>query len=210
MKSFDDLIKSRRSIRKYKDRVPDEDLIRQMVLCASFAPSPSNAQPVRFIQIGSLEVRDKIYREMAKGRDDLLRQAATKNKPKKIRNIINAYWRFSRFMFDAPALFAVGVVSGVKGFSKKLFEAEVIPSDIRGDTDLDITVGLALKGFILKGHELGLGTCVLTGPLTFLACPETFMGVADICVKCFVSAGFPDETPEPVERKPFEDLYLEI
>ena len=33
---------------------------------------------------------------------------------------------------------------------------------------VDIAVGLALKGYLLKGEELGLGSCILTAPLIFI------------------------------------------
>ena len=45
---------------------------------------------------------------MEEGRQDLLQQAKTADKPKKVRNWINAYYRYSRFHVDAPLLLAVG------------------------------------------------------------------------------------------------------
>ncbi len=75
---------------------------------------------------------------------------------------------------------------------------------------MDITVGLALKGFILKGEELGLGSCILTAPLVFISNVEEILEVEGIRVKCLVTAGFPDEEPRLPERKSVEEVYSDI
>ncbi|MFX0055366.1 MAG: nitroreductase family protein [Promethearchaeota archaeon] len=46
--SIDDAIKGRRSIRDYKDDEVPEDLIRQIIEAATFAPSAKNGQQWRF------------------------------------------------------------------------------------------------------------------------------------------------------------------
>jgi len=210
MKSLDSLIQNRRSIRKYLPDAPPMEFITAILQCSAYAPSPSNIQPVRFVRILSRQTIEQLKQAVEIGRDALLKKAETSVQPKKIRNLIQAYFRFSAFMFDAPALFAIGVIRDAQSFSGKLMEAKVISQDNRGDTDQDISVGLALKGFLLKAHELGLGACILTAPLVFAPQAGTILGLTDIQIKCFVTLGFPDEAPAFIEKKRVADIYREI
>jgi nitroreductase len=207
---FTDLIFTRKSIRKYKPELPPQELIEDMIQCAARAPSPSNRQPVRFIRIVSPEVRQKLSQAMIEGRDRFLADIKTGNKPKKIKNWVNTYFRFSEFMTDAPLLFAAGIICEKDGFSHRLLEAGLIDQDFRGNTDSDISLGLSLKGFILRAWELGLGTCILTAPLSFIPEPESLMGVEGIKIRCFITAGYPDENPSLTSRKPLSEIYQEI
>ncbi len=210
MSSIDKLINRRRSIRKYKTNLPRAEWIDRMINCAARAPSPANSQPVRFIQISSPGIRDNLYQAMAAGRQRLLQAAGASDTPKRLRNWIRSYWRFSEFIFNAPLLFAVGTVLLTHGFSGKLLQAGIIKRDNRVDTNVDIAVGLALKGFLLKGGELGLGACVLTAPLVFAPNIEEIFGLKDIQIKCFVTVGFPDEEPRLLEKKSGADIYFKI
>ena len=207
MSILDNIINRRRSIRKYKVDMPSDGWIERMLQSALMAPSPSNSQPVRFIRISSSRARKDLRNAMVKEYQRLSEAVKISGNSKKLKNLINAYWRFSEFMFDAPALFAVGTVAHTGGFSKKLFEANIIEADIRGETDVNITVGLALKGFLLKGEELGLGTCILSAPLVFIPNVDKIFDLKDIKIKCFVVVGFPDEKPRTPERKSVVDIY---
>ncbi len=205
------IIRKRRSIRKYKSEVPSQGWIEAIISCAAMAPSPSNSQPVRFYRILSDEVRDKLHEVMTERRRELLEILDQKGGAKKTRNLINAYFRYSEFMFDAPVILAVGTVMGHETFSGKLREAGILPPEtIRGETDLDISIGLALQSLMLKSEAIGLGTCILTGPLAFLPEVEKVLGIEGVRVKCFITVGFPDESPDPVERKRLSEIYIEI
>ena len=208
--SLEDLINKRRSIRKYKPDMPPEEWINSMLGCALMAPSPSNSQPVRFVRISSAGKREQLYQALNSGKQAFLRAIQPKKEAKKLKNLINTYYRYSEFMFKAPILFAAGTITSYAGFSKKLFEEGIIGHDRREETSLDITVGLALKGFILRGEELGLGTCILTGPLVFIPDIEKLLGITDIQIKCFITAGFPDEKPNMPPRKSISEILSKI
>jgi nitroreductase len=174
------------------------------------APSPSNSQPVRFIRISSSEKREKLYQALNSGKQEFLRAIQPKEEAKKLKNRINTYYRYSEFMFNAPLLFTVGTIASYAGFSTKLLEEGILTHNKREETNLDITVGLALKGFILRGEELGLGTCILTGPFVFIPNVEEILGVNDVRIKCFITAGFPDEKPNMPPRKSISEILSEI
>lgn len=208
--SLEDIINKRRSIRKYKPDMPPEEWINSMLHCALMAPSPSNSQPVRFIKISSAGKREKLYQALNSGKQEFMRAIQSKEEAKKLKSLINTYYRFSEFMFKAPILFAAGTITPYKSFSKRMFEGGIIGHDKQEETTLDITVGLALKGFILKGEELGLGTCILTGPLVFIPNVEEILGINDVRIKCFITAGFPDEKPDMPPRKSISEIFSEI
>ena len=210
MSILDELTSQRRSIRTYKADMPPEEWIAVLLRSAAKAPSPTNSRPVRFIRIKSPDRRAALHKAMHQGYQTLLEAAKTCEKPRRKTNVINAYWRYSEFIKTAPLLFAVGVATNGTGFSKRLFDAKIIPRDDRTNTDLDISIGLALKGFLLKGVELGLGMCILTAPLVFAGDIDDVLGLSGIHIKCLVTAGYPDETPPYIDRPSPADMYLEI
>ncbi len=205
---LDVLIEQRRSIRKYKADIPPEEWIEMMIHCAAQAPSPSNTQPIRFLKIGSEKIKEALYESMVSGREHFLKALDECCGPKRLKNWINSYYRFSEFMFNSPLLFAAGTVRSVTGFSRKLFDAGLLERYDR--KDLDITLGLALKGFILKGEALGLGSCILTAPLVFVSDVEKILGTEDLDIRCLITVGFPDEVPDPIERKSVREVYKEV
>jgi nitroreductase len=208
--ALDEIIFKRRSIRKYKPEPPPEEWIAAMLSSAARAPSPTNSRPVRFIRIKSPDVRQTLFQAMNEGYRAYLEAAKTCKRPRHTTNVIHVYWRYSKFIRQAPLLFAVGTVTERAGLSKKLFEADMIEEIKKTDTDVDIAVGLALKGFILKGTELGLGTCILTAPLSFIGDMESILGIDNIRIKCLVTVGFPDETPPSIAEPNPAGMYMEV
>jgi nitroreductase len=207
---LDKLISARRSIRKYKPECPPEESVRKMILAAMRAPSPTNSQPVRFIRIRSPELKDCLLQAMRDGEERLLEAVKNASSSKRLRNWVNAYSRFSEFMFDAPVLFAVGTTMTFLNLAERLFRAGAMEQGHKKHRDIDIAVGLALKGYLLKGEELGLGSCILTGPLIFIQEPEGILGLTGMEIKCFVTTGYPDEEPAYIKRRDFKDIYREI
>ena len=54
------IIKERRSVRSYQDRVVPEKIIHQIITCACYAPSGMNSQPWRFIVVTNPEVHEEL------------------------------------------------------------------------------------------------------------------------------------------------------
>ena len=63
MKSLDELIGERRSIRKYIDRPVEREKLETVIEAARLAPSACNAQPWRFVVISEPEIRKKLIEE---------------------------------------------------------------------------------------------------------------------------------------------------
>ena len=56
-------IKTRRSIRKFKSDKVSPEIIKDIVLTASYAPSWKNTQTTRYIAITDPEIKDRISKE---------------------------------------------------------------------------------------------------------------------------------------------------
>ncbi|MBI9087950.1 MAG: nitroreductase family protein [Desulfobacterium sp.] len=207
--SLDTLATARRSIRKYVDKEVPESAIREMIALAATAPSPSNQQPVRYVRMVSQDVRHRVFTDMETGYESRVSQAKKLEKPRKAINILNHYRRYSRFMCHAPALFAVGVEKGGASFSKRMNRAGIPMGEALGVMGKDISLGLSLQLFMLGAVEQGLGTCILTAPLHFLDSDNPIVGLENLRVGCFVTLGFPDETPVDPGRKPLAEIYWE-
>lgn len=205
--SLDRLLESRRSIRKYRPDAVPEATIEQMIRAASCSPSPGNSQPVRFVQIQSAAVRQELAAALSAGRARLLASHAAHQAPRRLKNWINAYWRHTEFMMAAPVLLAVAVDDATPGFSRRLAAADLIDEERRRDTDLDLTAGMAVMGLMLKARELDLGTCVMSAPLVFARELESVCGLGPWRIKCFVTVGYPVETPSAPQRKSTDELY---
>jgi nitroreductase len=132
------------------------------------------------------------------------------NAPARLRNWINAYLRYAQFMFTAPVLLAVGTHTETEGFSSKLAAAGLMDAPVRHASDVDITVGLALNGLLLKAQSLGVGGCILTAPLVFIEGVEDLLHLEKIAVKCFVTLGMAVETPKSPPRMPLDAVVQVI
>lgn len=210
MSALDFLIYGRRSIRKYRGEMPQPAMIEAMITCALQAPSPANRQPVRFFCIRRPETLEKLRAAMDSGCRNLLQAADDKGASAILKNVIANYYRFLLFMFDAPLLFAVGTVPPQRSIAERLALSGITAQRGRTASDDELSVGLAVMGWMLKGEELGLGSCILTAPLLYLDCPEEILGVAPVKIRCFLTLGFPDETPPVPGKKSFSDVYREL
>ncbi len=57
---FDDVVRSRRSIREFSPEDVPDDVIRSLIACALTAPSSMNGQPWRFIVVRSAETKRRL------------------------------------------------------------------------------------------------------------------------------------------------------
>jgi len=207
MNNFDELVSRRRSIRKYQPDIPPDDMIERMVHAALVAPSPSNTQPIRFIRLKSPRFREQIKEGMAEEQQRLVKVAEEAGRPKWMKNRIKFYNRYMAFIFDAPVLMAVVTVRpqellvGPESlFGPKLEEIRVM--------NLHMTAGLSVMNYLLKGEELGIGSCIMSAPLIFLDQAEKILGLENMELICFITSGYPAETAKPIKRKTIDEIYF--
>ncbi len=131
MKTLDDILQTRRSIRHYApDMTVPEEKIRTMLSAALEAPSWKNKQTSRYHIVTSLEMRSRLKECLS------------------LQNQMS--------IADAPVLIVTSFVKGIVGFEKDGTQTNEL-GDGWGIYDL----GLQNAIFLLKATDLGLDTIVL-------------------------------------------------
>lgn len=124
-------IKTRRSIRKFKNQEINNSIIEDLVLTASYAPSWKNTQTTRYIAITDKTVRDTISKECCGEHNQ---------------EIIDG----------APLIVATVIVDKRSGF-----ERDGSYTTSRKDNWQAFDNGMATQTFCLAANEKGLGTVVM-------------------------------------------------
>lgn len=124
-------IKTRRSIRKFKeDKVPHE-VLEKVIEAASYAPSWKHTQISRYIAVENEEIKNKIAQEYS---PEYNHQA----------------------ILTAPMLLAVSVVKNRSGYERDgTFTTE------KGTGWQMFDCGIASQTLCLAAHEYGLGTVIM-------------------------------------------------
>ena len=195
---FLDLLKSRRSIRRFTDRaVGREDIVR-LLEAARWAPSNHNRQPWKFLV---LEDRTQIR---------ALAETIGRSLAKKIKSlpaVASAYAgelaHYSTVFANAPVLIVV-LHKPPASVAAPLLEGLPHPELVSGEP---LSVAMAAQNLLLAAQTLELGTCVLTGPLLVQEeFTDTLNLPAGFGLTCFIAVGHPAESPESPRRKSLENI----
>ena len=200
---IEDIIRSRRSVRRYKRARPGREVIEKLIEIAACAPSASNKQPWRFFvaddpaTIGRMaqavqEAVERIARHVEEGFTDAFR----------------AYGDYFVRFREAPVVIVPAFRELV--VLSNLIDAQTPPRDRETIRAMELNSGListslALQNLMLYAHSIGLGTSCMTGPLVALHEIKAILEIPESWgIAAFVPVGYPDESPAPVARKPVQ------
>ncbi len=196
-----ELMKSRRSVRRFQPEAPSRPLIEQLLEAAVTAPSASNKQPWRF-----LIVTDRgVITRLAGAVRDAVDHIAGHIEPG-CEAAFRAYGDyFTRFeaapVVIVPLFHSLTVLSGLVDGALGDDARERI-AVMERQSGL-IGTALAMQNLLLMAHALGLGASGMTGPLV---ASDKIREILDVPpsweVAAFVPVGVPAEVPPPTERKP--------
>jgi nitroreductase len=198
-----ELMRARRSVRRFRREVPAPELIDAILASAVTAPSASNKQPWRFLIVRN---RATIGRMAAAVREAVDRIALAVEP--EFEESFRAYGDyFTRFecapLVIVPLCRPLTILSNLTGSRLRADDLERIRAMER-DSGLAGTC-MALQNLLLAAHAAGLGASGMTGPLVasdrlrdILAVPPSWHLVA------LVPVGYADEDPSPTARKPVE------
>lgn len=124
-------IKTRRSVRKFKPDMISEEVVKDLVLAASYAPSWKNTQTTRYIAITDTETKEHLSKECCGEHNQ---------------EIIDG----------APMLIATTIVDKRSGF-----ERDGSFTTIRKDNWQAFDNGIATQTLCLAANEKGLGTVIM-------------------------------------------------
>ena len=197
-----DIIKKRRSIRRYKpDDVPDE-LLDKIMEAGRWSPSGDNAQPWRFIVVRDPEIKKKMG-EIAKegsarrftaeyhtGR--MQERFESLKDPEKLAKAFGKLrsGEVSEFLAEAPVVIVVCAHLDV--------------------WDVPYDSAMATENMMLMATSLGLGTCCVVAPVSDMRDDIKMMELLKVPhgykIVCPLAVGYPDESPNPRPRLPLEDI----
>jgi F420 biosynthesis protein FbiB-like protein len=192
-----DIIKQRRSIRRYEDRPVDPVVLRRLLEMASWAPSAHNRQPWRFAVITDPARRAELAQAMGnRFRSDLAADGLPQDQIE--RQIARSYARIS----GAPAVVLLFL---------SMADMDQYPDSRRQEFERVMaiqSVALAAQNFLLAAQAEGLGACWICAPLF---CPDVVRQVlalpADWETQALLTVGYPAEQ-RVSEREPLEKKIL--
>lgn len=177
-----DIIRSRRSIRKYKpDPVPKE-LIERLLAAASWAPSGLNLQNWRFFVLQG-DYRDRYLQYSQKSWDTIRPILEPRLKP----SLFEFTRRFFYTLGGAPVL--------IFAYSK--------PHPEENNQTVMGSVYMAVQNLLLAAEAEGLATCAMGSPLEVKDEVDRFLGVdnTDLELVCGITLGYPDHEPPAAPRQ---------
>ena len=194
---FWNLIRGRRSIRRYQQRDVPRAMILQLLEAARWAPSAHNRQPWRFAVIPRGETRRHLVEAMAdRWVEDLRRDGLTDEE------ITRRVERSRQRLLSAPVLILLAL---------SMVDMDTYPDPARQQAEYIMAVqstALAAQNLMLAAHHLGLGSCWICAPLFV---PDVVRAVLDLpedwIAQAFISVGYPAEHPQK-DRHPLHEHVL--
>jgi nitroreductase len=205
-----ELIKTRRSIRKFQDKPVPEDLLLKVLELASWAPNGGNQQVWRFWIVTNKELILKMG-DAVKSKSELI---ASWPEAKQFGETFARWRKNSDFFRGAPVCIAVliGQYSGVADQILKIrAETDPIAREIRyfretGKSSLQ-SAAAAITYICLLLHYFGLGATWMAGPLQAKKEIEKLLKVPPAWdFVGLIPVGYAAEAPEVPSRKPIKDV----
>lgn len=192
------LLQARRSVRKFDARPVERPDLLRLFEAARWAPSNHNRQPWKFIVLDQPQAIQPLA--------DFIRQHLSE-KLKALPSVASEYaaemLHYATFFASAPVL-VIALHKRPIAAAAPVLEGTSNPALISGEP---LSVAMAVQNLLLAAQVLGLGTCVLTGPLlvepTLVA---QFSLPAGFDLNCLIALGHPAETPDAPRRKPVEQI----
>ena len=191
----DQCIATRRSIRQFKEKISPIEIIKEIILAASFAPAPHHTKPWKFVIVDQ-EKRAELADEMGKAwRRDLLKDGVSEDK---IAELLNT----SKIKIISAPTLIIGCInkSALRTYHNK----------IKDDFEMIMahhSLGAALQNIFLSAHAKGLASYWISSPLYAAKESQKILGYPSDWISCAaIAIGEPKESFTPPIR---ENIDLE-
>ena len=185
-----ELIKKRRTIRKYKKKQIPKKILNKIIEAGRWAPSAENTQPWRFIILKEGEIKSNFIKKIKKEvySEKFLTSA----------NVLLK--RSIKIIEEAPIIILVynthTFLEKVKKLGK-VYEKPAYLSEIQ-------SISAAIENMFLAATSLGIGMCWLNFPLLIKDEIEKFFKTKDELV-AILTLGYPQEKGKRSKRKPISE-----
>ena len=192
-----ELMRGRRSIRRFRDEAVQEELLLRLVEAATWAPSAGNRQDWFFSVVTSPDLARRMADAVRARWDSII--AANRGS-----GIVGEVEQYVAHFADFAAAPAVIVVSAR---SVDAVQRHLLGDDAAATVGSACSAAMAAQNLMLAAHALGLATCCMTGAL---AARDDFCRLLELSAKheivCLIAVGWADQTPAPPARKPVSEI----
>jgi len=184
------IIRNRRTVRKFKSTPVPEEHIMKILDAASFAPTAGNQQPWKFLVIRNRDKLDRLKPEALSWHLEIIKEKRKLNE-NELEKIKESLKNSLENILSAPVYIAA------------LVDKEApYPDYVVHDGNL------AVENLMIAARALGYGTGYFTSYF-----PEekmkAFFNIPDrYKLLCFTPVGIPDEWPKPKEKKELDDIIV--
>jgi len=209
-KELSELVRTRRSIRKFQDKPVPEDLLLKALELATWAPNSGNQQSWRFWIVTNKGLIQKMG-DAVKAKTELM---ASWPEARQFGETVARWRKISDFFRGAPACIVV-LMGRYSSIADQILQArgetDPVAREIReyrqtGASCLQ-TVAAASTYICLFLHHFGLATTWMAGPLQAKKEIEELLNVPpEWDFVDLIPVGYPAETPELRPRKPIQEV----
>ncbi len=193
--NLSEIIRERRSVRKYRGGDVPRQVLQEILQDALWAPSGTNRQNWEIYVVRG-EKRDKILKNMVLAAE-IFRPTLDKLFPD---DIVNVTINFFKNIGGAPVLLLVYIPRYSYELYKGMGNKE--KWDVEHDRLTSVLSAAALvQNILLLAREKGLGTCWMTAMKHVEDQINTEMGITGMELISVIPIGYPDETPRVPRRK---------
>lgn len=190
-----ELIRDRRSIRKYENRDVPREVIKEILEQALWAPSGMNRQNWDIMVVGGAEKVRLL--EVIAGAGDYIKPRLEKIFPEKM---VNLTLQFFRQLGGAPVVLLVYMPRIYVEFRPEMSHVERYHAEHDRLGNL-LSAAALIQNILLLARARGLGTCWMTGPKYVEDRINDFLGVKDKELVSVIPLGYPDQKPPAPPRK---------
>ncbi|MGA1871123.1 MAG: nitroreductase family protein [bacterium] len=188
-----ELIKNRRTIRKYKDKPIPKEILEKIIDAGRWGASPHNSQPWFFIVIEDISLRNALIYNINKTSRNYLTST----------NIL--FKKSIRILETAPVII---LVYNNHYLSKKVFELEESISSLAYISEIE-GISSTIQNMQLVAFSLNLGMAWLTMPLISKEQINNLIATKDELV-AILTLGYPAEKGQRLKRKPLSETVRYI
>lgn len=193
--NLSEIVRDRRSIRKFEDREIPEDVLKEILEDALWAPSGMNKQNWEVVAVRG-EMKDKLL-EMIDGAGAHLKPRLEKIFPEKM---VNLTLQFFKNLGGAPVILLVYVPRIYVEFRPEMSNPERYHAE-HDRLGFFLSAAALIQNILLLAKAKGLGTCWMTGPKYVEDRINAFLGVEGKELVAVIPVGYPDQKPPAPPRK---------
>jgi coenzyme F420-0:L-glutamate ligase/coenzyme F420-1:gamma-L-glutamate ligase len=192
-----EIVRSRRSIRKFKPRKIPREVLRFLLDLARWAPSAHNTQPWRLIVVDDTKMKAKLAKEMSNvWISDLVRDGVEKTEAEKRVKLKN----WDRVTSSSAVIMVC--------LDKEVVHKHLDSRRRRVEYLIAVqSVAAYIQTLLLVSHDHGLGACWTCTPLFCSRQVQRVLRLPNnLEPQAMVIMGFPDEKPLASPRKSLDEI----